>query len=155
MHENLPVLMALLGVQIAALMTQMTPNQARARDIANGYAVNAVGAVTGVGRVFFALGQGVAPIALAGLYEWHPTAAYLGWLVVQVCCCPLLGPPPPLAPPHGLRLCLPLVSWGGALHTPHASAPACLVGWARFAHYTPPRASPRASARLVRWASCS
>ena len=84
-QANLPALIACVCLIFANLITQMLPNQSKPRQIADGYATNATGAVTGAGRVCFALGQGTAPIILAAAYDYHPSLPYAIWEGVQVC----------------------------------------------------------------------
>ena len=75
----------LLGVaRCSFIMVQMMPNQGKAKTIANAYATNAVGVITGIGRIFFAFGQGTAPIVMGALYTLHPSASYAYWCGLQV-----------------------------------------------------------------------
>jgi len=78
-HENLIAMLCATVFAVTSCILIMLPNQANARLIANAYATNAVGAVTGMGRTCFALGQGVSPVAFAALYNWHPSGAFVGW----------------------------------------------------------------------------
>ena len=48
------------------------------------YAPKAMSAVTGWGRVFFALGQGCGPYVTGELFAIRPWAGFLGCLVVQL-----------------------------------------------------------------------
>ena len=66
------------------LCVQMVPNQSRPRAINAAYATNATGQITGLGRCVFALGQGVTPVLVGGLYAWHPSSCYAYWCFVQV-----------------------------------------------------------------------
>ena len=61
---------------------QHQPNQVRAKLIGTHYTKNGAGIVTGVSRMFFALGQGVAPLAClsgyASIGQWFP------WLLLSI-----------------------------------------------------------------------
>jgi MFS family permease len=80
---SLPAVFVLSAAQCCAMLCQMLPNQSKAKAIATAYATNAVGAVTGLGRVCFALGQGTAPIISSSLYTLSPAYSYGYWLVLQ------------------------------------------------------------------------
>lgn len=90
---------------LIGLIAQMVPNQARGKIIAERYAKNATGAVTAVGRNFFALGQALSPIVSAALLQVHPSAPYallgalqLGALVLYAATgTPLFHDPPIVA----------------------------------------------------------
>ena len=79
-QEHVAPLIAVWVVYKVFFLFVMITNQSKSRAIAAGYAINAGGQVTGIGRVFFALGQGVGPVVSAGLYEIHPSCAYAGLL---------------------------------------------------------------------------
>ena len=83
-HQTLAPYLVLLTTQVVFITGQMVPNQSRAREIAAAYATNATGAVTGLGRVCYALGQGICPIVAAVLYTWHPSACYCLWAGLQI-----------------------------------------------------------------------
>ena len=55
---------------------QQNPNMGRAKMIADKYATNARGAVTGLGRNCFAIGQAIAPIISGVLYNVDPSVPY-------------------------------------------------------------------------------
>ena len=84
MQQHFGAFLTLAAFQCIGILSQMLPNQTLARTIANAYATNAVGAVTGMGRVCFALGQGTSPVIGASLYVIHPSAAYAYWLALQI-----------------------------------------------------------------------
>jgi len=83
-HNTLGTFLPCMVFFFAQIILQMLPNQSKPRVIAEGFATNATGAVTGAGRVCFALGQGVAPIVSALAYELHKSAAFLVWVGVLV-----------------------------------------------------------------------
>ena len=82
-RQLLGAFLSLAALNCIFLVFQMLPNQSLPRAIATAYATNAVGAVTGIGRVCFAFGQGTSPVIAATLYTLHPSAAYAYWLVLQ------------------------------------------------------------------------
>ena len=83
-HRNLVALVACVFFSFCNLVMQMLPNQSKPRQIADGYATNATGQVTGAGRVCFAVGQGAAPIVSALAYDAHPSLAYIAWGSVEL-----------------------------------------------------------------------
>jgi hypothetical protein len=68
----------LLGISISlvALLFTQNPNLARCKLIADTYAKDARGAITGVSRNFFALGQAVSPMLSGVLFNLNPLAPY-------------------------------------------------------------------------------
>jgi MFS family permease len=82
-QDSLAGLLTVTVVACCCMVTQMLPNQSKAKAIATAYATNAVGAVTGMGRVFFALGQGTAPIIAGSLYTIGARYAYGYWIFLQ------------------------------------------------------------------------
>ena len=58
-------------------LTQHNANQARAKMIATKYAKNATGAVTGVSRTCFSLGQATGPLVSGLIWNWSVSGPYL------------------------------------------------------------------------------
>jgi len=80
----LPLFIVMMILTQAAVLFQMVPNGSRAAKIAALYAgPGANMAITGWGRVFFALGQGVGPIVVGALFHPHPWIAMICCLAVQ------------------------------------------------------------------------
>ena len=65
-------------------MTQFNANQARAKIIATKYAKNATGAVTGVSRTCFAVGQAVGPFVSGLIWSWSISGPYLVLAAIQL-----------------------------------------------------------------------
>lgn len=77
-HSGL-VLCAIVLFHFVAFTALQLPATGRARVIASRYTQNGTGAITGVGRTFFALGQALSPAASLALYALVSPAA--PWLV--------------------------------------------------------------------------
>ena len=73
-----------LGLGMFFTLTQHNANQARAKMIATKYAKNATGAVTGVSRTCFSLGQAIGPLVSGLIWGWSVSGPYLLLAAVQL-----------------------------------------------------------------------
>lgn len=73
-----------LGLGMFFTLTQHNANSARAKMIAAKYAKNATGAVTGVSRTYFSLGQAIGPLASGLILDWSVSGPYLLLAAVQL-----------------------------------------------------------------------
>ena len=73
-----------LGLGMFSTLTQHNANSARAKMIATKYAKNATGAVTGVSRTCFSLGQAIGPLVSGLIWDWSVSGPYLLLAAVQL-----------------------------------------------------------------------
>ena len=73
-----------LGLGMFFTLTQHNANLARAKMIATKYAKNATGAVTGVSRTCFSLGQAIGPLVSGLIWGWSVSGPYLLLAAVQL-----------------------------------------------------------------------
>ena len=84
LNKSKPGAIILLFISYIWLNTQLTPNQARGKIVAEKYATNAIGAVTGMGRICFAIGQGLSPVVMSAAYNQHTSLACAIFCGIQV-----------------------------------------------------------------------
>ena len=73
-----------LGLGMFFTLTQHNANSARAKMIATKFAKNATGAVTGVSRTYFSLGQAIGPLASGLILGWSVSGPYLLLAAIQL-----------------------------------------------------------------------
>jgi len=83
-HSHSEALILGLGLSQFITMTQFNANQARAKIIATKYAKNATGAVTGVSRTCFAVGQAMGPFVSGLIWSWSISGPYLVLAAIQL-----------------------------------------------------------------------
>jgi MFS family permease len=115
-------------------MFTQNPNLARCKLIADTHAKDARGAVTGVSRNFFALGQAISPMLSGVLFTLNPLAPYAAtcvFLVANICIFFAFGVPLTRDPAvRAIVISTPLE--GPAVSTPAAAA--CTAARAQVAH---------------------
>ena len=84
LHSRSVVLILGLGLAMFFTFTQHNANQARAKMIAAKYAKNATGAVTGVSRTCFALGQAIGPLVSGLIWSWSISGPFLVLAAIQL-----------------------------------------------------------------------
>ena len=84
LHSRSVVLMFDLGLGMFFTFTQHNANLARAKIIAAKYAKNATGAVAGVSRTCFALGQAIGPLVSGLLWSWSISSPFLVLAAIQL-----------------------------------------------------------------------
>jgi hypothetical protein len=73
---------------VLCVVTVQVPNQMRIKLIADAFAPQAMGKITGASRVCFAVGQTLSPIVVAVLYTIHPSLA-IGSMFLAVATVPI------------------------------------------------------------------
>ena len=73
---------------VLCVVTVQVPNQMRIKLIADAFAPEAMGKITGASRVCFAVGQTLSPIVVAVLYTIHPSLA-IGSMFLAVATVPI------------------------------------------------------------------
>eukprot|EP00277_Geminigera_cryophila_P000424 CAMPEP_0179414062 /NCGR_PEP_ID=MMETSP0799-20121207/5449_1 /TAXON_ID=46947 /ORGANISM="Geminigera cryophila, Strain CCMP2564" /LENGTH=496 /DNA_ID=CAMNT_0021186611 /DNA_START=85 /DNA_END=1575 /DNA_ORIENTATION=- len=71
-----------IAILIMMQTAQHQPNQVRVKLISGYYTTNGSGIVTGASRIFWALGQGLAPLICLALYA--SVATWLPWLLISI-----------------------------------------------------------------------
>jgi|TARA_B110001469_G_scaffold124571_1_gene138471 MFS family permease len=84
LHSHSVVLILGLGLAMFFTFTQHNANQARAKMIAAKYAKNATGAVTGVSRTCFALGQAIGPLVSGLIWNWSVSGPFFVLAAIQL-----------------------------------------------------------------------
>ena len=84
LHSRSVVLMFDLGLGMFFTFTQHNANLARAKIIAAKYAKNATGAVAGVSRTCFALGQAIGPLVSGLIWSWSISSPFLVLAAIQL-----------------------------------------------------------------------
>ena len=84
LHSRSVVVILGLGLAMFFTFTQHNANQARAKMIAAKYAKNATGAVTGVSRTCFALGQAIGPLVSGLIWSWSVSGPFLVLAAIQL-----------------------------------------------------------------------
>ena len=84
LHSRSVVLILGLSFAMFFTFTQHNANQARAKMIAAKYAKNATGAVTGVSRTCFALGQAIGPLVSGLIWSWSVSGPFLVLAAIQL-----------------------------------------------------------------------
>ena len=85
LHNRSLVVILGLGLGMFVTFMQHNSNQARAKLIAAKYAKNATGAVTGVSRTCFALGQAIGPLVSGLIWScWSVSGPFLVLAVIQL-----------------------------------------------------------------------
>lgn len=74
-HESPAGIMCVTFLLIICVVTVQVPNQMRIKMIADQYAPEQMGRITGASRVCFAAGQTLSPVMCAVLYTVHPSLA--------------------------------------------------------------------------------
>ena len=75
-HESPAGIMCVTFLLIICVVTVQVPNQMRIKMIADQYAPEQMGRITGASRVCFAAGQTLSPVMCAVLYTVHPVACH-------------------------------------------------------------------------------
>ena len=84
LHSRSVVLIFDLGLGMFFSFTQHSANIARAKLIAAKYAKNATGAVTGVSRTCYALGQSIGPLVSGLIWSWSVSGPFLVLAAIQL-----------------------------------------------------------------------
>ena len=84
LHSRPVVLILDLGLGMFFTFTQQNANLARAKTIAAKYAKNATGAVTGISRTCFALGQAIGPLVSGLIWSWSISSPFLVLAAIQL-----------------------------------------------------------------------
>ena len=80
-HETPAGIMCVTFLLIICVVTVQVPNQMRIKMIADRYAPEQMGRITGASRVCFAVGQTISPVTCAVLYTVHPSLAIASMFV--------------------------------------------------------------------------
>jgi MFS family permease len=83
-HNSPAGIMIITVCLILCVVTVQVPNQMRIKIIADQYAPEEMGRITGASRVCFAVGQTASPVCCAVLYTIHPSLAIVSMFLAVV-----------------------------------------------------------------------